>query len=69
MVEAAFARDATPPDVESFEAFPGKGVITRIGGREVLVGSPRFLAEHHIDLARLDARIDTLERAGRTVIA
>jgi len=33
-----------------------------------LVGSPRFLAEHHIDLTRLDARIDTLEKAGRTVI-
>jgi len=68
MVEAAFARGATPPDVESFQAFPGKGVIARIGGREVLVGSPRFLAEHHIDVARLGARIDTLEKAGRTVV-
>jgi Cu+-exporting ATPase len=68
MVEAAFARGATPPDVESFKAFPGKGVIARIGGREVQVGSPRFLAEHHIDVARLGVRIDTLENAGRTVI-
>ena len=68
VVEAAFARGATPPDVESFEAFPGKGVTARIGGREVHVGSPRFLAEHRIDLTRLDARIDTLENEGRTVI-
>src|SRR6266853_6168219 len=27
VVEAAFERSATPPDVESFEALPGKGVI------------------------------------------
>src|SRR5258705_72959 len=26
VVEAAFARGATPPDVQSFDAFPGKGV-------------------------------------------
>lgn len=68
VVEAAFARGATPPDVESFEAFPGKGVTARIGGRDVFVGSLRFLAEHHIDLTRLNAAIDTLEKAGRTVI-
>jgi len=68
VVEAAFAHGATPPDVESFEAFPGKGVQAIIGGREVHVGSPRFLAEHRIDLTRLDARIDTLEKEGRTVI-
>jgi len=68
VVEAAFAHGATPPHVESFEAFPGKGVHAIIGGRKVHVGSPRFLAEHRIDLTRLDARIDTLEKQGRTVI-
>jgi Cu+-exporting ATPase len=68
LVEAAFARGATPPDVESFEAFPGKGVIARIGGRDVLVGSPRFLADRGVDLTRLLARVGTLEEAGRTVI-
>jgi len=68
VVEAAFARGATPPAVQSFDAFPGKGVHAIIGGRDALVGSPRFLAEHHIDLTGLDARIDTLEKAGRTVI-
>jgi heavy metal translocating P-type ATPase len=69
VTEAAFARSATPPDVQSFEAFPGRGVHAIIGGREVLVGSPRFLADHNIDLTRLDGRIDTLEKAGRTVLA
>lgn len=69
VVKAAFERGATPPDVLSFEAFPGKGVVARITTGEVLVGSPRFLAERKIDLARLRDRVDALEAAGRTVIA
>ena len=69
VVKAAFERDATPPDVQSFEAFPGKGVVARITAGEVLVGNPRFLAERKIDLARLRDRVDALEAAGRTVIA
>src|SRR5260370_1780046 len=40
VVKAAFDRGATPPNVESFEAFPGKGVVARINTAEVLVGSP-----------------------------
>src|SRR5712691_4146831 len=69
VVKAAFERGATPPEVESFEAFPGKGVIARISTNEVLVGSPRFLVERGIDLTCLRKRIETLEAAGRTVIA
>jgi heavy metal translocating P-type ATPase len=68
VVEAAFERGATPPEVESFEAFPGKGVMARIGDREVLVGNPRFLAGHGVDLTRQHARVEALEAAGRTVI-
>ena len=68
VIEAAFARGATPPEVESFEAFPGKGVIARIDSREVLVGSPRFLADRGVDLSRVHARVESLEEAGRTVI-
>ncbi len=69
VVKAAFERGATPPEVESFEAFPGKGVVARFSTNEVLVGSPRFLVEHGIDLTCLGKRIETLEAAGRTVIA
>ncbi|MBS0418082.1 MAG: cation-translocating P-type ATPase, partial [Proteobacteria bacterium] len=68
VVQAAFERDATPPAVASFEALPGKGVVAHINSDEVLVGSPRFLTERHVDLSRLRSRIDALEAAGRTVI-
>lgn len=69
VVTAALERGATPPDVASFDAIPGQGVVARMDAGEVLVGSPRFLAERGIDLARLQDRIGALEAAGRTVIA
>jgi heavy metal translocating P-type ATPase len=68
VVKAAFEHGAAPPDVESFEAIPGMGVAARINAGEVLVGSPRFLADRGIDLSRLHARIEALESAGQTVI-
>jgi heavy metal translocating P-type ATPase len=69
VVKAAFERELAPPAAEAFEAIPGKGLIARIDGRDVLVGSPRFLADRNIDLTRLQAAIEALEAAGRTVIA
>jgi P-type Cu+ transporter len=69
VVRAASARDVVPPDVESFEAFPGRGVVAVINGREVIVGSPRFLGERGIDVSSLAGRIAALEDKGRTVIA
>jgi heavy metal translocating P-type ATPase len=68
VLKAAFDRGVTPPDVDSFEALPGKGVDARIGGYEVLVGNPRFLADRGVDLVELRSRIEVLEASGRTVI-
>lgn len=69
IVTAAFERGATPPDVATFEAVPGQGVVARIGAGEVLVGSPRFLVDRGVDPSPVQARIGALEAAGRTVIA
>lgn len=69
VVDAAFERGATPPEVTSFEALAGKGVVAQTPKGEVLVGSPGFLASRGVDLSRLVERIDELEAAGRTVIA
>ncbi len=68
IVTAAFERGITPPDVEHFEAVPGKGVRARIGTGTVLAGSPRFVAESDVDRGLLTDRIEALESAGRTVI-
>jgi P-type Cu+ transporter len=69
IVKAAFDRGITPPEVITFEAVPGQGVVAEIGGAEVAVGSPRFLADRGIDLAAVLQRVEALEAAGRTVIA
>ncbi|WP_338496791.1 cation-translocating P-type ATPase [Delftia tsuruhatensis] len=69
VVNAAFERNALPPDVTSFEAIPGKGVVAQTAHGAVLVGSPAFLTSRGIDLTRASDRIRTLEEAGRTVIA
>ena len=69
VVEAAFDAGLMPPDAETFEATPGKGVTARIDGKDVLVGSPRFLAGNGVALSPLDQRIRALEDLGRTVIA
>jgi heavy metal translocating P-type ATPase len=68
VMAAALERNITPPDVESFEAVPGRGVRATIEGRSALVGSPRFLAENGVALDSLRARISALEDGGRTVI-
>jgi heavy metal translocating P-type ATPase len=68
VVAEAARRRVALPDVEVFEAIPGKGVSARIAGREVLVGSPRLFHERGIDLTPLRARIAELEEGGRTVI-
>src|SRR5712692_6218093 len=53
VVDAAFERGATPPDVQSFEAVAGKGVVARTEQGEVLVGSPAFLTSRAIDLSHV----------------
>lgn len=69
VVKAAFERNAVPPEVTSFEAVPGKGVVAQTAQGDVLVGSPAFLTSQGIDLSRAGDRIRVLEEAGRTVIA
>ncbi|PID59900.1 MAG: copper-translocating P-type ATPase [Gammaproteobacteria bacterium] len=51
-----------------FKALPGKGVAARVNGRELVVGSPRLMAERGIDLREYRARADEFETAGMTVV-
>ncbi|MBX9625537.1 MAG: cadmium-translocating P-type ATPase [Gemmataceae bacterium] len=68
VVEEAFNRGTVPPEVQGFEAVPGKGVRARLGGSGLLVGSPTFLASEGVSIEAQRQRVHELESQGHTVI-
>jgi Cu+-exporting ATPase len=69
VVEEAFNRGIALPEVQGFEAVPGKGVKARLGDASLMVGSPAFLAAQEVDVEVHSMRISELESQGQTVIA
>ncbi len=55
--------------VESFEALPGQGASATIGGRKILIGSPRLLRDAEVDTAPLAESVDAWTGSGMTVMA
>jgi heavy metal translocating P-type ATPase len=70
--EAARALPGRRGDVaepEEFEAVPGRGVVARVGGADVLVGNRALLAERGIALPpEVDAAAAAREERGETVV-
>ncbi len=54
---------------KDFSSRPGRGVVAMVEGRRVAVGSPSFLAELGIDLARAQTPLREVSAQGRTVVA
>jgi P-type Cu+ transporter len=52
---------------EDFRAFAGDGVWARVEGREVLVGTARWLAERGVDVSAAQSPAQKLEKSARTV--
>ena len=66
-----FARDEKQldlPETTAFEAVSGQGIAATVGGRDVLVGRPAFLASHGIDPTALAGAADELAAAGKTPV-
>jgi Cd2+/Zn2+-exporting ATPase len=53
---------------ESFQILPGRGATARIDGKEVWLGSHRYLVERGQDSAEIRQRLDALSGAGRTAV-
>lgn len=68
IVEAAMDRNLSIPDVERFEAIPGRGVSARIGDTRVHAGSPALMAELSLDIGVLQNAIDDAQAQGSTFI-
>ena len=68
VLAAAMERGVAPSELRDFTAVPGRGVRASVDGKEILVGSPRFLREEEIPLDVHAERILELEAAGHTVV-
>ncbi|HMU60488.1 MAG TPA: heavy metal translocating P-type ATPase [Gemmatimonadales bacterium] len=68
IVAAAAERGLTIPPVESFQVFPGKGVVGVVGGEGVLAGNRALFADWGIDSSALHAAADELAGLGATPV-
>lgn len=62
------AADGPLSPVEEFSVEPGLGIAARVAGREVVVGSARFLGGRGIDCAVSDGVREGLSRDGKTTV-
>jgi P-type Cu+ transporter len=56
------------PNVDAFEALPGRGVQCTVGNRKVLLGNRTLMQEHGISISQLEADLTELETRGKTVM-
>jgi Cu2+-exporting ATPase len=68
VVRYAADRAVPVPTAAGFRNVPGHGAGATVGGRRVLVGSPRLLATEGVDPCALAARRDELAAGGRTAV-
>lgn len=68
IVQKAEEEGISIPDVESFNAIPGKGVEASFDNSRILVGSRAMFAERSIDIAELETQLTRLEEMGNTAI-
>jgi Cu+-exporting ATPase len=68
IVRGARDRGLPPTGADAFEAISGGGIRARIEGREILVGSRRFLSASGISEDGLGARSEELAREGKIPI-
>jgi P-type Cu+ transporter len=66
--QGAKVRGLEIPSVQDFQAVVGKGLVGRVEGRELVLGSAKLLEERDIDVAPLATRADELRRQGQTVV-
>jgi Cu+-exporting ATPase len=68
IVTGARVRGVPLEEATDLAAAPGRGIVARLAGRAVVLGTPALLDEHRVPHAALDAERVRLEEAGRTVV-
>jgi Cu+-exporting ATPase len=68
LVEEAKSRGLALAEAHDFQAFPGRGVVAVMDGKEVRLGNAAFMSESGAGLGELEAKAEELARDGKTVI-
>ncbi len=68
ILSAARERKVELAAVTDFDSPSGKGVLGRIGGKRLLLGSPAFLRQEGVDVSGAEAKADPLRAEGATVV-
>ncbi len=69
IVTGARVRGLAFAESTDLAAVPGRGVMARLDGRPVVLGTPALLAEHGVSTMALETERARLEALGRTVVA
>jgi len=65
IVNGAIKRRIKIPDAESFKAIPGKGVMARFSGKEILLGTRKIAGKIH---KAVELKLQQLEDDGKTAM-
>ncbi len=68
IIEEANQRDLKLESPTEFDAIPGKGLITNINNKQVLIGNEKFINEHEISLENYKNKFNELQHKGITTI-
>jgi Cu+-exporting ATPase len=71
VVEAAREKGLTLPPVEDFQAVPGRGIVARVGGSNLLLGNREFMAEKSVagvDTAQVESESARMAGQGKTAL-
>ncbi len=68
LVAAAKAKGYELQQPETFEALPGRGVVGRVDGQEILLGNRQLLAERQVEVKGADSEVARLSGQGKTVL-
>jgi Cu+-exporting ATPase len=69
MVSAAEKQGLSGPTAQDLQAVPGKGVLAEVDGKQLLLGSLRWLQEEGLDIGMWQPDIDALQAQGASLSA
>ena len=69
VVSAAEKQGLTGPPAQDLQAVPGKGVLSKVDGRQLMLGSLRWLQEEGLDIGFWQPDIDALQAQGASLSA